>query len=149
MATTLLKLLEAATPRLIPYWQQHQKEFFQVYNEARDLLSWLHPERIKPAWEVFRVQTVKALQQQGVPFQDIIGILPKLSQVPRGAPAKANMRIAAVKALELRQADPKNSWARVTPKACPCTNQHHNDRCAQLVRQAVMRLTKALTAYGV
>lgn len=149
VATTLRQLLGAASPQLMPYWQQHREEFLRVYNEARDLLTWLHPERVEPAWEVLRLHTTKALHQQGVPFQDVLEILPKLSQVRRGAPAKASMRIAAVKALELKMADSKNSWTRVTLKVCPCGNRGHNHRCAQLVRQAVMRLKKALTKYGV
>jgi hypothetical protein len=48
VAITMAQLLKTASPELIPYWQQHREEFFRVYNEARDLLTWLHPAGVEP-----------------------------------------------------------------------------------------------------
>ena len=145
------KMLEAGSPQLIPYWQQEQNqaEFFHVYNEARDLLSWLHPEPIEAAWEVLHQQTVHAILKQGVLLENFGTVLSKLSHVPRGAKAKVSMRIVAVKALELRMESPDNSWAIVTRKVCPCGKQLHDHACVQRIRQSVMRLQKKLQHYGV
>jgi hypothetical protein len=149
--TTLPKLLEAASSRMIPYWQQeqHQAEFLRVYNEARDIMTWLHPHPTEPAWKTFLLHTTQAMLQQGVSLEEILKTLPKLTDNPRGAKAKANMRIAAVKALELKMKGSENSWARVTRKVCPCGKGSHDNACVQRIRQTVIRLKKLLAFYGV
>jgi hypothetical protein len=147
----LPELLDNRPSQRAPYWleAQHQGEFIHLYDEIRDILTWLHPRPIQTAHEVLRAHTAQTLERHGVQIDEILKIVDRLNQPRRGAPANEDMRIAAVKALELRLKAPGNSWVKVARSVCPCGERQHDNRCTQRVRQSVMRLNRALDKYGV
>lgn len=66
---------------------------------------------------------------------------------PRGRPTEK--RILAVKACELRIANPARKWREIAQEVCDCGKSSHDAYCKESVRVAVETLKKMLKKYGI
>ena len=66
---------------------------------------------------------------------------------PRGRPT--TKRLAAVRALELRQNPKLWPWPKVVSAVCPCGNSGHNEQCSEILQAEVRQLQGVLQRFGI
>jgi hypothetical protein len=101
-------------------------------------------QRFVSSWVLF-VQTL------GLSGWDVAQIGAKAEKVarsrPRGRPP--DRRLLAVRAYEMKLANPGLTWQGIASKICDCNKSSHDEYCVQAIRQAVMQLQKTMRRYRV
>ena len=71
----------------------------------------------------------------------------EMRRKPKGRPP--DRRPLAVRALEMRLANPKLKLRDLTKEICPCAKKEHDVYCQQAIRQGIIALKKVLRKYKI
>lgn len=129
------------------------EEMKRLSQEMLELGSWQYGRRRPmPEDEIQRLLAalVRAESKAGTPVGKIASDARQVENIARnklrGRPVAR--RPLAVRALEMKTANPKLSWTGLAMKLCPC-GRKHDFSCREAIRQEVMALKKVLRRYGI
>jgi len=133
--------------RIVDWYESPPEDFNTLQpliSELKELLGWIGKATLSD--EEILLSGVQWLEAGLSPSQ-VVALQKAIKKRPRGRPVE--QRALAVKALEMRRADPKLSWARLTKEICPCGQPAHDLYCRERIRQQVLALNKALKKYQI
>ena len=124
----------------------------QLRHEIEELSSWLAPA-LAPSPESERRRLLndynRMFEETGFSVAHALPFLQQIDKAcrarPRGRPA--TRKTLAVRAYEMKLANTRLSWTKLTQEICPCGEPQHGFRCREKIRQEVNVLKRFLRKY--
>jgi hypothetical protein len=124
----------------------------QLADKFLELGRWAYPPstaaELKELSQDLSTATVRKCGIPELDFNPQFSLLKRLAERRKGRPV--SRRLDAIRALELKQADPKRwTWPELAQKFCSCGEKKHTATCSERLRREVGHLKRLLRKHSI